>query len=58
MITASSKNGVEYILHAAIIFNTPGGPSDFVIGCSANGWIEWKEAGGKKIDEIFGKKEE
>lgn len=53
-----SKNGVEYILHATIVFNTPSGASDFVIGGSTNGWIEWKDAGGKTLDEIFRKKEE
>lgn len=53
-----SKNGSEYILHATIDFNTPSGASDFVIGGSTNGWIEWKYANGKTLDEIFRKKDE
>lgn len=46
----------RYILHATIEFNTPSGASDFVLGGSTNGWVEWKNREGKTLDAIFRKK--
>lgn len=46
----------RYILHATIEFNTPSGASDFVLGGSTNGWVEWKNGEGKTLDAIFRKK--
>lgn len=46
----------KYILHATLEFNTPSGASDFVIGGSTNGWVEWKNSENKTLDEFFRKK--
>ena len=49
------KEDDVYILNVNLEFNTPSGASDFVIGGSTNGWIEWKSTEGKTLDEIFRK---
>ena len=48
-------NGEKYILNIILEFNTPSGASDFVLGGSTNGWIEWKNKDGKTLDEIYRK---
>lgn len=48
------KDGV-YILKVSLEFNTPSGASDFVLGSSTNGWIEWKNREEKTLDEIYRK---
>lgn len=48
------KDGV-YILKVSLEFNTPSGASDFVLGGSTNGWIEWKNCEQKTLDEIYRK---
>lgn len=48
------KDGV-YILKVSLEFNTPSGASDFVLGGSTNGWIEWKNREEKTLDEIYRK---
>ncbi len=48
-------NGKKYILNVILEFNTPSGASDFVLGGSTNGWIEWKNKNGKTLDEIYRK---
>lgn len=48
------ENGI-YILKTTLEFNTPSGASDFVLGGSTNGWVEWKNNDGKTLDEIFRK---
>lgn len=45
----------KYILSATINFNTPSGASDFVLGGSTNGWVEWKNKDGKTLDELYRK---
>ena len=50
----ADKNGV-YILKVSLEFNTPSGASDFVLGGSTNGWIEWKSREEKTLDEIYRK---
>lgn len=45
----------KYFLNITIEFNTPSGASDFVLGGSTNGWIEWKNSEGKTLNEIFRK---
>ena len=45
----------KYFLNITIEFNTPSGASDFVLGGSTNGWVEWKNSEGKTLDEIFRK---
>lgn len=48
------ENG-KYILKATLTFNTPSGASDFVLGGSTNGWVEWKNTEGKTLDELYRK---
>lgn len=45
----------KYFLNITIEFNTPSGGSDFVLGGSTNGWVEWKNSEGKTLNEIFRK---
>lgn len=49
------KQGDKYILMVTLEFNTPSGASDFVLGGSTNGWIEWKNNDGKTLDEVYRK---
>lgn len=49
------KDGDIYLLKVNLIFNTPSGASDFVLGGSTNGWVEWKNKDGKSLDYIFRK---
>lgn len=43
----------KYYLTKIVSFRTPSGASDFVLGGSTNGWVEWKDANGKTLDSIF-----
>ena len=43
----------KYFLTKIVSFRTPSGASDFVLGGSTNGWVEWKDANGKTLDSIF-----
>ena len=45
----------KYFLNITIEFNTPSGASDFVLGGSTNGWVEWKNSEGKTLNVIFSK---
>lgn len=45
----------RYILHVTIEFNTPSGASDFVLGGSTNGWVEWKNEENKTLDDLYRK---
>ena len=49
-----SSNG-KYRLQTTLVFNSPSGASDFVIGGSTNGWTEWKDKDGKTLDELYRK---
>lgn len=49
---AKDKDGV-YRLTENRRFSTPSGASDFVLGGSTNGWTEWKDDGGKTLDDVF-----
>lgn len=49
------KAGKKYILNVTLDFNTPSGASNFVLGGSTNGWIEWKDRDGRTLDELFRK---
>ena len=44
-----------YILKVTLSFNTPSGASDFVLGGSTNGWVEWKNHEGKTLDSLYRK---
>lgn len=48
------QNGSN-ILKITLEFNTPSGASDFILGGSTNGWVEWKNTSGKTLDEVFRK---
>ena len=48
------KDGKHY-LTVTLTFNTPSGASDFVLGGSTNGWMEWKTVNGKTLDEVYRK---
>ena len=50
--TISQIDG-KYILNAVLTFNTPSGASDFILGGSTNGWMEWKNKDGKTLDELY-----
>jgi hypothetical protein len=50
--TISQIDG-KYILNAVLTFNTPSGASDFILGGSTNGWMEWKNKEGKTLDELY-----
>lgn len=49
------KTGDKYILKTTLEFNTPSGASEFALGGSTNGWVEWKNKDGKTLDEIYRK---
>lgn len=48
----SASDG-KYILNIILEFKTPSGASDFVLGGSTNGWVEWKNKDGKTLDEMY-----
>ena len=43
----------KYYLNKIVSFRTPSGASDFVLGGSTNGWVEWKNKDGKTLDSLF-----
>ncbi len=45
----------KMVLQVTLEFKTPSGASDFVLGGSTNGWVEWKNANGKTLDELYRK---
>lgn len=47
------KDGDRYILTVSIAFSSPSTAAMFVLGGSTNGWIEWKGADGKTLDELI-----
>lgn len=49
------KEDKIYLLKVNLEFNTPSGASDFVLGGSTNGWVEWKDSNGKTLDERYRK---
>ena len=42
-----------YRLNENRSFRTPSGASDFVLGGSTNGWIEWKDSNGRTLDQMY-----
>ena len=49
------KEGNTCRLKKSMSFSSPSYAASFVIGSSANGWIEWKNKDGKTLDELFRK---
>ena len=43
----------RYILTKVISFKSPSGASDFILGGSTNGWVEWKNSDGKTLNDIY-----
>jgi hypothetical protein len=35
-----------------VLFRSPSGASDVVLGRSSNGWIEWRDSAGRTLDEL------
>lgn len=48
-------NGDKYILNVPVQFSSPSSAAVFVLGGSANGWVEWKNTDGKTLTEIYRK---
>ena len=49
------KENGRYYLTKVISFKTPSGASDFVLGGSTNGWVEWHDKDGRTLDELYRK---
>ena len=49
------KDDGRYYLTKVISFRTPSGASDFALGGSTNGWIEWRDKDAKTLDELYRK---
>ncbi len=49
------KTEKHWIFKTDYTFNSPSAAAGFCIGSSSNGWIEWKNAKGKTLDEIYRK---
>lgn len=45
-------NQGRFILKKIVSFKTPSGASDFVLGGSRNGWVEWRNANGEPLDTL------
>ena len=51
--TIVRKEDGKYYLTKVITFKSPSGASDFVLGGSTNGWVEWKDANGKTLNDLL-----
>ena len=49
---AKAEDG-KFYLQVVVEFKSPSGASDFVLGGSTNGWVEWRNNNGKTLDELF-----
>lgn len=45
--------GGKHKLNVSVSFTSPSSAAMFVLGGSTNGWVEWKNKGGKTLDELF-----
>jgi hypothetical protein len=45
-------DGNSYIFQEDVLFRSPSGASDVVVGASSNGWMLWKAKNGKSLDEL------
>lgn len=41
-----------YRFQRDVLFRSPSGASDVVLGRSSNGWIEWRDSAGRTLDEL------
>lgn len=51
--TIEKRNDGKHYLTRVVSFKTPSGASDFVLGGSSNGWVEWKDSNGKTLSELY-----
>ncbi|MDP9902140.1 GIY-YIG nuclease family protein [Variovorax ginsengisoli] len=42
----------SFVFSRDVLFRSPSGAADVVLGRSSNGWIEWRNAEGKTLDEL------
>lgn len=46
------QEGNAYVFQKDVLFGSPSGASDVVLGRSSNGWLEWKDASGRTLDAL------
>ena len=46
----------RYFLARPVTFDKPSGASNFALGGSTNGWVEWKDQQGRTLDELVRKR--
>jgi hypothetical protein len=44
--------GGFYVFQENVLFGSPSGASDVVVGTSTNGWLMWKSKSGRTLDEL------
>jgi hypothetical protein len=44
--------GDAYIFNQDVLFGSPSGASNSILGRSSNGWTEWKDPAGRTLDEL------
>lgn len=49
-------NNEKIIFDSDQTFSSPSAASDFCIGRSSNGWVEWKDKKGNTLDDVYRKK--
>lgn len=47
-----AMEGDSYVFQRDVLFRSPSGASDVVLGRNSNGWIEWKDSTGRTLDEL------
>ena len=45
-------DGSSYVFQEDVLFKSPSGASDVVVGASSNGWMLWKTKNGETLDEL------
>jgi hypothetical protein len=45
-------DGNSFVFQENVLFGSPSGASDLVVGTSTNGWLMWKDKTGKTLDEL------
>ena len=49
---ASAKIDSNYILQEDIVFSSPSGAAEFIVGNSSNGWRVWKNKDGVELKDL------
>lgn len=47
-----SLEGDAYIFNQDVLFGSPSGASNLILGRSSNGWTEWRNSAGRTLDEL------